>query len=284
MGTFLAKKIHYFMVTMEEKNFAKAAERLCITRSPLSKIISEFEEDLGGKLFKRTYSNLEPTHLALDYYFKCKEPYDTLLQFESDLHRKCKNNAINILFDLSVPELLYQTISMGLSSEGLVFEHKRMIINLENINHFLKSPENIIFSLRDISSQHWESVDKWQTDELVLVSAPNRSCHSRELTFLIWNDNFKDYIKRGLASRLRMSENKLTFIEHNYDFTGLLYNIHKGNGCAFMTKKLAVLYKTDGVLVTDIKNQILEAFLYYRRGTKQASRIPIIREVLNKFI
>ena len=284
MGTFLAKKMHYFMVTMEEKNFAKAAERLCITRSPLSKIISEFEANLGGKLFKRTYSDLEPTQLAMDYYLKCKDLYDTLLQLESGLHHKNENKPLNIFFDVSVPELLCRMISMGLSSDGLIFERRRNIINIETINDLLKTPDNIIFSLREISSQLWDSVDKWKTDELVMVSAPEQSYLPKEPAFFIWNDNFKDYMKRGLASRLRKSVSELNFIEHNYDFSGLLYNIHKGNGCAFMTKKLAVLYKTDGVVMSNLKKQSLEGFLYYQRGARQTSKIHKIKTVLNKFI
>ncbi len=272
------------MVTMEEKNFAKAAERLCITRSPLSKVISEFEDCLGGKLFKRTYSDLEPTELAMNYYSKCKDIYDALLQLESELHQKTETRHVNIIFDISVPELLYRSIIMGFSSEGLVFESQRKFIDYDNIFNFIKKPENIIFSLRDINSQLWDSVDKWKADELVLMTPQQWDLTSSRLIFLIWNDNYRDYIKRGIASRLKKSVSELDFIEHNHDLSGLFYNIHAGKGCVFMTKKLAALYKTDGVIIHQVKNSYLNAFLYYQKSPKQARHISLIKTVLNKFI
>lgn len=48
MDILLSKKMKYFMVTMERRNFSLADDELCITRSPLSKVITEIENRLGG--------------------------------------------------------------------------------------------------------------------------------------------------------------------------------------------------------------------------------------------
>ncbi len=55
------RHLHYFLVVAEELSFAKAAAKVHIEASPLSRAIKELEAELGARLFQRTNGRIRLT-------------------------------------------------------------------------------------------------------------------------------------------------------------------------------------------------------------------------------
>ena len=55
------RQLHYFVVVAEEENVGRAAEKLHISQSPLSRQIAQLEEKLGLTLFERAQQRIRLT-------------------------------------------------------------------------------------------------------------------------------------------------------------------------------------------------------------------------------
>ena len=56
------RTLRYFLVTAQERNFTKAANKLCMAQPPLSRQIKLLEEELGVTLFIRNSRQLQLTY------------------------------------------------------------------------------------------------------------------------------------------------------------------------------------------------------------------------------
>ncbi|EAA5259349.1 LysR family transcriptional regulator [Salmonella enterica subsp. enterica] len=283
MGIFLSRKMHYFMVLMDKRNFTKAAEELCITRSPLSKVITEIEEILGGRLFHRRHNELEPTGLALSYYDRCKHLYDSLLSLENAHKQKSETQQLHLRFDISVPENLVRHIDAIVKSENTNAKIKRTEITIDDLSALPQEKDQVICSLRPLGGANLVSCDSWEGSRVVrLRSSRYKNNHSTP-RIMVWDDKHNPYFKNRFRDCLGAQDISPEFLEHNYDISTMLYMVRAGKGEVIMSEKLAQRYKTDETEYELLKHTT-RFHMYYNENELIQKNIPLLKDLINKFI
>lgn len=282
---FISKKMRYFMVIMEKRNFSRAAEALCITRSPLSKMISEIELLLADKLFIRKHNDLEPTFLAWEMYYKCKPLYDKLLTLESNYSRHHDEYLPELYFDVTVPENLFKTLKMILSSEELNISCKRDLLSYDEIITLKDMRRKWVISFRDLGSCAGVHKEQWEGGELVLLRSHEQCKDTRRLPpIYIWKENYTEFLKERFLYAIDDVTTNLDFIEHNYDMSTLFYLVRTGKGMALSSRKLATMYKLDGVSILPLKKYHPKFYLYSNMSSESDVRLMRFKDLLNKFV
>jgi DNA-binding transcriptional LysR family regulator len=72
------RELRVFLAVAEELHFGRAAERLQMTRSRVSQIVSELEAKVGGQLFERTSRRVALTSIGAQLLGKVAGPYGEL--------------------------------------------------------------------------------------------------------------------------------------------------------------------------------------------------------------
>jgi Transcriptional regulator len=88
--------IRIFVSTVEQKSFSKAAERLHLSQSAVSKAIRNLETRLGLVLFYRTTRQLKLTEAGQSYYETCSKVLKDLKDAEENLSPKISKGKVRI--------------------------------------------------------------------------------------------------------------------------------------------------------------------------------------------
>src|SRR5262245_14715786 len=72
-------QVRYFLATVSELNFTKAAERCNVTQPSLTRAIKQLEDEFGGDLFRRERPQAQLTELGQRMYPLLKQCYESAL-------------------------------------------------------------------------------------------------------------------------------------------------------------------------------------------------------------
>ncbi|HHS9880931.1 LysR family transcriptional regulator [Klebsiella aerogenes] len=283
MGILLSKKMKYFMVTMERRNFSLAADELCITRSPLSKVITEIESWLGGKLFIRRHNDLEPTSLAWDFYHKCKPLYYKTLSLESEWSSKKTQSLLTFHFDISIPELLFRQLVMIAQVEKIDAKFIRESIDVNDEQQLKYQSNYIMIATRPLRCNYHTEYSSWEGCPLVVLKSKYVP-QSNQQNMFIWKDKHVDYMKEHYSHILSQSKIVPSFIEHDFDIPTLLYAVRSGKGSLLMSQKMAQLYKIDGIEYQTLSGYHPRIYFYKNIDKTRQKSLIKFKDILSIFI
>lgn len=289
MDMFMSKKVKYFIHCMKFGNFNKAAEELCITRSPLIKTISDIEYSIGEKLFIRNYNVLEPTEIAGMLYGKLMPLYDMSKAIERDLKNELSSSKLQFVFDISFPLGLVKQIISIMKIEGINFTSQRQLVNESCIKELSSSGTKIFLSLRgNISNDHTNRhkitesnlclllPTKMNTGELVNGSLPN-------IPILMYACEFSEDIQKWLTYALREKYSNLHFKTCEMDIMSMVIAVSKGHAMLILPENSALNYHVSGVDKVVIKNVLITSYIYHNAKGEAINSINKVLSIFKTF-
>src|SRR5215510_2923060 len=165
-------QVRYFLATVGELNFTKAAEKCNVTQPSLTRAIKQLEGEFGGDLFRRERPQAQLTELGERMYPLLKQCYESALSARS-LASAIQSGEVGTL-----KLALSRTIGLDLLTSQLA-ELDRLFARLEvkllrgtatDVVELLKSGAAELAIAGDLGDG-WERLDRWPlfTEEFGLI-------------------------------------------------------------------------------------------------------------------
>lgn len=119
MNLFISNKLKYFIAVMEEGSVSKACQRMHISRTPMSKAISDIEQSLGIPLFIKTKEGMTPSKFGTILYNKIVPYYNDLVKIEHCMYTDDGLPVTRIMCSRNVPKSIISHLSVALSNNSI---------------------------------------------------------------------------------------------------------------------------------------------------------------------
>ncbi|GAL57398.1 hypothetical protein EV102420_07_02180 [Pseudescherichia vulneris NBRC 102420] len=119
MNLFISTKLKYFIAVMEEGSVSKACQRMHISRTPMSKAISDIEQALGIPLFIRTKEGMTPSKFGTILYNKIVPYYNDLLKIEHCMYSEDGLPVTRIMCSKNIPNSIISHLSVALANNNI---------------------------------------------------------------------------------------------------------------------------------------------------------------------
>jgi DNA-binding transcriptional LysR family regulator len=175
-------QVRYFLATVSELNFTKAAERCNVTQPSLTRAIKQLEDELGGDLFRRERPQAQLTDLGERLFPLLKQCYESALGARS-LASAIKSGEVGTLKLALSRTIDPSLITTHLAELGRLFnrlEVKLLRGTAAEIVERLKSGEAELAIAGDLGDG-WERLDRWPlfSEEFGLVFGAGHRLASR---------------------------------------------------------------------------------------------------------
>jgi DNA-binding transcriptional LysR family regulator len=168
------RHLRYFLAVAEELHFARAAERLHIEQSPLSRAIKELEEDLGAQLFVRTSRSTRLTRAGKLFLAHVPRVFTALEQARESVtsaangfHGQLRIALSDCITPLRLPALLAQCREEDPETEIRLFE----VPLIQQIKGLHEDLYDVGFSMADEVGDGILVEPAWEDELMVAVPA-----------------------------------------------------------------------------------------------------------------
>lgn len=289
MNLLISKRLQYFITAMETKCINEAADQLCITRSPLGRVLYEMEGHIGDKLFNRSYNNLEPTSVAYALYDKVKPHYDALCAAEHEFIKNIDKNILELIFDISIPYIIFQFLSKRFATLKYPVNCRRASISASETLSLSTKPNTAIFTLRQIhqnDSFHTYSLGEESLIALLPKNIAEESFNhidsAANITLYIKNDQYF-YEKKGFISHyLKDIFPYLNIKKTDNDLSAQLLSVSSGDGILLLPEHLSKYFNPPETKIVKLVNKNITTLLCVNKKFRNKKLIKdIISELKN---
>jgi DNA-binding transcriptional LysR family regulator len=261
-------QVRYFLATVGELNFTKAAEKCNVTQPSLTRAIKQLENELGGDLFRRERPQAQLTELGQRMYPLLKQCYESALGARS-LASAIKSGDIGSLKLALSHTINLELLTLHLAELNQLFnrlEVKLLRGTASEIVALLKAGGAELAIAADLG-EGWERLDRWPlfTEEfgLILNAKHPLASHSiievDELRQERWLR--RPYCEHFEQARSLIRSHNLA-IDLGYELTSerdLITLLEAGQGVAFVPRNVS---RSETLKQVPVKNVELHRSIY----------------------
>src|SRR5215510_11997851 len=155
-------QVRYFLATVGELNFTKAAEKCNVTQPSLTRAIKQLEDELGGDLFRRERPQAQLTELGQRMLPLLKQCYESALSARS-LASAIKSGdigALNLALSRTVDVALVIPFLMELQKHFSGLQFKLLRGTGAEVAELLKKGDAELGIAASLG-EAWERLDSW---------------------------------------------------------------------------------------------------------------------------
>jgi DNA-binding transcriptional LysR family regulator len=288
MNILLSRQFRYFVKVMETRCLNQAAEELCITRSPLGKIISELERRCGEALFIRKYNELIPTPAALALYRRLKPVYDILATLENEFDKKQAHPTLDIIFDMSVPVVFCHHFAGMLKAEEVTASCRRIDVAAEDVSSLMMNPGAVLISYRTHMLPA-STLSMVMPPEGLLMNIPAGLDDQDMLDPEIMGrlpllrkkdrfsgEGFSGYLQHLLKSRYP----ELNFQETDDELATMMYRVAAGKALVLMPERMARAFAFPGIRKCQVPDVEISLTVHYHKKLAGSASLKAFLDII----
>ncbi|EBH8334028.1 LysR family transcriptional regulator [Salmonella enterica subsp. houtenae serovar 43:z4,z23:-] len=275
MNLFSSTKLKYFIAVMEEGSVSKACEKINISRTPLSRAISDLEFCLGFELFTRSKNGMIPNQCGIKLYNRVNPLYSELLKIENDLKNEINKTSLRIAITTEIPDSILSYLRNALNKNNINF-------NMHSID-LVHNDYSALQNFHDIIITEGNEPPTLNVTEFIIFDI-----------FMITSNSFPKKMSNNFTVFHEFSKDEKNISIHKYfpyptkmqpfiynDIVSIMEEIKNGDGILISTAPFVKIIKNNDTDFKITKISTKKLFLETKAKTKEINKI--ISSIVDSF-